>query len=221
MAASAREVQNLITTVVGLQGNPISNAVPVVGDALVWDGSQWLPRPPAGGGGVQSVAAGTGLTGGTITDTGTIALATPVSIANGGTAGNTALAARTNLDVNTFDVVLYIPGQPPSTGTRNGFSWPIPGQAMTWPSPQPAYASCRVAPTNLASFNLMQVTRAGAVSVLFSFNIAAGSLTGNGAGFIGTVNFAATDMICVGFLPPVVDPTLQDVTIFLRLVRSA
>jgi hypothetical protein len=34
---------------------------------------------------VTSVAAGTGLTGGTITGTGTIALSTPVSVANGGT----------------------------------------------------------------------------------------------------------------------------------------
>lgn len=46
MAASVRDVQNLQTTVVGLQGNPVSNAVPVVGDALVWDGSQWLPSAP-------------------------------------------------------------------------------------------------------------------------------------------------------------------------------
>lgn len=46
MAASVRDVQNLVTTVVGLQGNPVSNAVPVIGDALVWDGTQWLPAAP-------------------------------------------------------------------------------------------------------------------------------------------------------------------------------
>lgn len=44
--AQTRDVQNLVTTVVGLQGNPVSNAVPVVGDALVWDGTQWLPAAP-------------------------------------------------------------------------------------------------------------------------------------------------------------------------------
>lgn len=46
MAASAREVQNLQTTVVALQGNPVAPTVPVIGDALVWDGTQWLPSAP-------------------------------------------------------------------------------------------------------------------------------------------------------------------------------
>lgn len=40
---------------------------------------------PSGSGTVSSITAGTGLTGGTITSTGTIALAIPVSIADGGT----------------------------------------------------------------------------------------------------------------------------------------
>lgn len=30
-------------TVVGLQGNPVSNAAPVAGQALVWNGAQWAP----------------------------------------------------------------------------------------------------------------------------------------------------------------------------------
>ena len=30
-------------TVVGLQGNPVSNAAPTTGAALVWDGAQWAP----------------------------------------------------------------------------------------------------------------------------------------------------------------------------------
>ena len=44
----------------------------------------------AGAGSVTSITAGTGLTGGTITSTGTIAMDTPVSVANGGT-GATSL----------------------------------------------------------------------------------------------------------------------------------
>src|SRR3990167_6517054 len=44
----------------------------------------------AGSGTVTSITAGTGLTGGTITSTGTIAMDTPVSVANGGT-GATSL----------------------------------------------------------------------------------------------------------------------------------
>jgi hypothetical protein len=46
-----------------------------------------------GTGTVTSVAAGAGLTGGTITTSGTIALASPVAIANGGTGATTAGAA--------------------------------------------------------------------------------------------------------------------------------
>ncbi len=46
--------------------------------------------PPSGSGTVTSVVAGTGLTGGTITTTGTIALAVPVSVADGGTNSTTA-----------------------------------------------------------------------------------------------------------------------------------
>ena len=38
-------------SVVALQGNPVSAVAPAVGEALVWDGAQWLPTP-AGGGGV-------------------------------------------------------------------------------------------------------------------------------------------------------------------------
>ena len=52
----------------------------------------WQPAPSSGGT-VTSVVAGAGLTGGTITTTGTIALSIPVSIANGGTASTSAAAA--------------------------------------------------------------------------------------------------------------------------------
>ena len=52
---------------------------------------------PIGAGGVTSITAGNGLTGGTITTTGTIALSAPVSIANGGTGAITAPLARTSL----------------------------------------------------------------------------------------------------------------------------
>src|SRR5215471_10318795 len=57
-----------------------------------------------GGGGsgtVTSITAGTGLTGGTITTTGTIALATPVSVANGGTGtASPGLVGGTNITIS-------------------------------------------------------------------------------------------------------------------------
>lgn len=51
-----------------------------------------------GGGGVSSIIAGNGLTGGTITTSGTIALAAPVTIANGGR-GSTAAPTAGQIDV--------------------------------------------------------------------------------------------------------------------------
>lgn len=36
-------------TVDGLQGNPVSAAVPNLFDVLTWDGSTWVPAPPSGG----------------------------------------------------------------------------------------------------------------------------------------------------------------------------
>jgi hypothetical protein len=47
----------------------------------VWDGFSWVPAGSGGGGGVTSITAGTGLTGGTITGSGTIALDSTAVIA--------------------------------------------------------------------------------------------------------------------------------------------
>jgi hypothetical protein len=58
----------------------------------------------SGTGTVTQIIAGTGLTGGTITGSGTIALATPVSLANGGTNATTAAAARTQLAITMDNV---------------------------------------------------------------------------------------------------------------------
>jgi hypothetical protein len=47
----------------------------------VWDGFSWVPTGSGGGGGVTSITAGPGLTGGTITGSGTIALDSTAVIA--------------------------------------------------------------------------------------------------------------------------------------------
>jgi len=54
------------------------------------------------GGSVTSITAGTGLSGGTITTSGTIALVVPVAVANGGTGATSASGARTNLGLGTL-----------------------------------------------------------------------------------------------------------------------
>lgn len=60
----------------------------------------WTTQGPSASG-VQSVTAGAGLTGGIITNTGIIALASPVAVADGGTGATTAAQARTNLGIGT------------------------------------------------------------------------------------------------------------------------
>lgn len=72
-------------TVIGIQNKavptPASGFLQYTGTVFQW------------GAPVTSIVAGTGLTGGTITTTGTIALSTPVSVANGGTNNTTAPTA--------------------------------------------------------------------------------------------------------------------------------
>lgn len=69
---------------VTLQGSAVSTTAPTTaGQVLEWNGTAWAPA--AGGAGtVTSITAGTGLTGGTITDSGTIA------VSYGSTAGTAA-----------------------------------------------------------------------------------------------------------------------------------
>lgn len=64
-------------TVDGLQGRAVAATAPTNGQALAWNSTslQWEPTTIAGGSGtVTSIVAGTGLTGGTITTSGTLAV---------------------------------------------------------------------------------------------------------------------------------------------------
>jgi hypothetical protein len=63
-------------TVAKIQGKAISATTPISGQALVYNGTEWAPATASGSGTVTSVTAGGGLTGGTITASGTIALST-------------------------------------------------------------------------------------------------------------------------------------------------
>jgi hypothetical protein len=75
---------NAASSVVKLNGNAVSAAVPTAGQVLSWNAgsSTWVPFTlPTTGGTVTSITAGTGLSGGVITSSGTI------SMPNVGTAG--------------------------------------------------------------------------------------------------------------------------------------
>ncbi len=76
-----------------LQGKNVSTTAPAIGQVLSWSGSAWTPANDAGT--VGSITAGTGLSGGTITTTGTI------SMPNVGTAGT--YGSATQVPVLTTD----------------------------------------------------------------------------------------------------------------------
>jgi hypothetical protein len=59
-------------SVVRIQGRSVASTAPTSGQVLAWNGSAWAPTSPTGGGSVTSITAGSGLTGGTITTSGTI-----------------------------------------------------------------------------------------------------------------------------------------------------
>jgi hypothetical protein len=79
-------------TVVGLQGRAVTNTAPNNGQVLQFNGAAWAPATLSGAGTVTSVGSGLGLTGGPITNSGTLAIDTNVVPQLG--AGNTFTAAN-------------------------------------------------------------------------------------------------------------------------------
>jgi hypothetical protein len=77
---------NINITNVGLQGRPVAITAPTTNQVLQWSGTAWAPAAVAGTGTVTTINVGVGLTGGPIINiVGTIALAVPVAVTNGGT----------------------------------------------------------------------------------------------------------------------------------------
>lgn len=114
---------------------PISGTVTVTGTGS-GNGS-------GGGGGVSSITAGTGLTGGTITTSGTVGLAVPVAIANGGTGATSVAQAQTNLGITaggtagtvTWDwqQLYFDPAGYTARVLAAGFASELPIAAGAWP----------------------------------------------------------------------------------------
>lgn len=86
-------------TVAKLRGRSIATIAPTNGQVLAWNAttSAWTPTTGAGSGTVTSITAGNGLSGGTITDSGTIALTTTGVSAL--TYGSATQVARISVDV--------------------------------------------------------------------------------------------------------------------------
>jgi hypothetical protein len=69
---------------VKLQNSDVDATAPSTSQVLKFDGTKWAPAPDADSGGtVTSITAGSGLTGGTITGSGTLALASPMPALDG------------------------------------------------------------------------------------------------------------------------------------------
>jgi len=106
---------SIAATVTGLQGRALAATAPTTNQVLQWSGTQWAPATAAAGG-VTSVTAGAGLSGGTITTTGTISLTSPVAIALGGTGATTAPAALANLGGISGNQTITISGDASGSG---------------------------------------------------------------------------------------------------------
>lgn len=69
-------VGSMSAKVTGLQGRSVAETEPMAGQVLKWDGAQWAPAPDLdGGGSITAIHTGSGLVGGPITTSGTIAIA--------------------------------------------------------------------------------------------------------------------------------------------------
>jgi hypothetical protein len=69
---------------VKLHGVAVDSGAPAASQVLKYDGTKWAPAADANSGGtVTSIVAGTGLTGGTITGSGTLTLASPMPALDG------------------------------------------------------------------------------------------------------------------------------------------
>ncbi len=117
---------------------PQDSFVTVVFDGFNW----WADAPSTGAGTITGVTAGTGLTGGGVSGTVTLALITPVSVANGGTGTATpGLVAGTGITVSGSwpdqTVTLTTPVSVANGGTGTATPGLVAGTGITvsgsWP----------------------------------------------------------------------------------------
>ena len=123
----------------------VSASKPSSGEVLTYDGGQWVPKSVsitgAGGGTVTSITAGAGLTGGTVTNSGTIGLANVgtagtyakvVTDAQGRVTSGTSLAAA---DLPPLSAALITSGTLAAanggTGVSSSATFPLSGVVVT------------------------------------------------------------------------------------------
>jgi hypothetical protein len=149
--------------------NPTVGQVFTVGNlSYIWDGEKWIFATAEGGGGggvggVTSITAGAGLSGGTITSSGIIALQTPVSVADGGTGETSLDDLRNSLGVTPTYVGTTAPPNP-TIGTLwfsttlgmlmvwTGSAWVVSSGGTWAPQTNPAGGQNNYSPINNPAF---------------------------------------------------------------------
>lgn len=114
---------NLVTTLAAGQNGSFTTILITGTTAASWDAAIGLSTSP---GTVTSVTCGTGLTGGTITTTGTCALSTPVPVANGGT------GSSNNWGVTGIEYVIDGGGSTLTTGIAGQLYIPYACTISNW-----------------------------------------------------------------------------------------
>lgn len=184
---------SVAASVVRLQGRNMASTAPTNGQVLAWNagGSQWQPTTlGAGTGTVTSVTAGTGLSGGTITSTGTIGLAnTAVTPGSYGSSTNVAqftvdqqgrITAVSNVAISAGGV-----GTVTSVGTGTGLTGgPITGSGTI------SLANTVVTPGTYGnSTNIPQITidQQGRITSAANISLPSSGVNGPGASTVGNV----------------------------------
>ena len=163
-------------TVKRLQGVPVSVTAPISGQVLQYNGAQYAPTTLVlTNGTVTSVAAGTGLTGGPITTSGTLALANTAVTA--GSYGSTTQVANLTVDAQgrLTSAASTAIALPPSQITQAAA---ISGQVLKWNGVAWAAANdidtnSGGTVTNVSSANAYLTVTNPATTPLFTLNIGA------------------------------------------------
>jgi len=195
---------NSVATVTALQGKSISTTAPTTGQSLVWNGTAWTPTTDASG--VSSITAGAGLSGGTITTSGTISMP---SVGTAGTYGSATqvpvfttdaqgrVTSVTNTTIPASGTVTSVTaGSGLSGGTITGtgtISLPSVGTAGTYGSATQVPVFTTDAQGRVTSVTNTTIPTGGSVtSVTAGTGLSGGTITGTGTISLPSVGTAGT-----------------------------